>query len=92
MSTLQENLDAIKLDKDTNLKPENLKAGITCLGVNGTLTQNVVFDPSKIVTTSTSTSDINLLKKCIIKFNDIVLDFSGSKNTAYLFDKNTNLS
>ena len=39
MSTLQENLDAIKLDKDTNLKPENLKAGITCLGVNGTLTQ-----------------------------------------------------
>lgn len=37
MSTLQENLDAIKLDKDTNLKPENIKAGITCLGVNGTL-------------------------------------------------------
>ena len=39
MSTLQENLNAIKLDKDTNLKPENLKAGITCLGVTGTLTQ-----------------------------------------------------
>ena len=49
------------------------------------VTQNVVFDPSKIVTTSTSTSDINLLKKCIIKFNDIVLDFFGSKNAAYLF-------
>lgn len=39
MSTLQENLNAIKLDKDTNLKPENLKAGVTCLGVKGTLTQ-----------------------------------------------------
>lgn len=40
MSTLQENLDAIKLDKDTNLKPENLKAGVTCLGVNGTNSYN----------------------------------------------------
>ena len=36
MSTLQENLDAIKLDKDTNLKPENLKKDVTCLGVTGT--------------------------------------------------------
>lgn len=36
MATLQENLNAIKLDKDTNLKPENLKAGITVLGVSGT--------------------------------------------------------
>jgi len=35
---LQTVLDGIKLDKDTNLLPENLKAGITCLGVNGTLT------------------------------------------------------
>ena len=34
---LQENLDAILLDKNTNLKPENLKQGITCLGVNGEL-------------------------------------------------------
>lgn len=36
MSTLQENLDAIKLDKDTNLLPENLKKNVTCLGVTGT--------------------------------------------------------
>ena len=35
---LQTKLDAIKLDKDTNLLPENLKAGVTCLGVTGTLT------------------------------------------------------
>ena len=34
---LQENLDTILLDKNTNLLPENLKAGITCLGVKGTL-------------------------------------------------------
>lgn len=35
MSTLQDNLNAIKLDKNTNLLPENLKAGVTCLGING---------------------------------------------------------
>lgn len=34
---LQTKLDAILQDKNTNLLPENLKAGITCLGVNGTL-------------------------------------------------------
>lgn len=34
---LQENLDAILLDKNTNLKPENLKTGITCLGIEGTM-------------------------------------------------------
>lgn len=32
MNELQEKLNAIKLDKDTNLLPENLKAGVTCLG------------------------------------------------------------
>lgn len=26
---LQQNLDAILLDKNTNLKPENLKSGVT---------------------------------------------------------------
>ena len=34
---LQTNLDAILQDKNTNLLPENLKAGVTCLGVTGTL-------------------------------------------------------
>lgn len=34
---LQTKLDAILQDKNTNLLPENLKAGVTCLGVNGTL-------------------------------------------------------
>ena len=46
---LQENLDAILLDKNTNLKPENLKQGITCLGVIGTLetgTDNELVDTS----------------------------------------------
>lgn len=34
---LDEYLKNIKKDKETNLLPENLKAGITCLGVEGTL-------------------------------------------------------
>ena len=71
--------------EQNNLKLEDIKTQIQNLPEAGGTIQNVVFDPSKVVTTSTSTSDINLLKKCIIKFNDIVLDFSGSKNTAYLF-------
>lgn len=36
---LQIKLDAILEDKNTNLKPENLKAGVTCLGVEGVLTE-----------------------------------------------------
>lgn len=32
---LQTKLDTILEDKNTNLLPENLKAGVTCLGVNG---------------------------------------------------------
>ena len=38
---LQENLDAILLDKNTNLKPENLKEGVTCLGIEGTMNSGV---------------------------------------------------
>ena len=37
MSTLLEKCYSIKNDKEANLKPENLKAGIVCLGVTGTL-------------------------------------------------------
>ena len=32
---LQTKLDEILLDKNTNLLPEHLKAGVTCLGVEG---------------------------------------------------------
>ena len=37
---LIETLNAIKLDKDTNLLPENIKSGVTVLGVDGTLESN----------------------------------------------------
>ena len=38
MGTLKENLTEIKRQKDTYLLPENLKQGVTCLGITGTLT------------------------------------------------------
>jgi hypothetical protein len=37
MATLKENMEAIKLEKDTKILPENLKAGITAFGVEGTI-------------------------------------------------------
>ena len=37
---LQTTLDNILEDKNTNLKPENLKSGVTCLGVTGILQQS----------------------------------------------------
>lgn len=52
---LQENLDAILLDKNTNLKPENLKEGVTCLGVDGTMQSGI------------DTSDANATADDIIK-------------------------
>ncbi len=40
---LQTKLDAILNDKNTNLLPEHLKAGVTCLGVNGELSSSDVI-------------------------------------------------
>ena len=39
MSNLQTKLDAILADKNANLLPENLKKGVTLLGITGTLEQ-----------------------------------------------------
>lgn len=38
---LQTNLDAILQDKNTNLLPENLKEGVTCLGVEGAMDSGI---------------------------------------------------
>lgn len=39
---LQDNLNTILQDRNQNLKPENLKQGVTCLGVEGSLEDNEV--------------------------------------------------
>ena len=38
---LQNTLNEILEDKNTNLKPENLKQGVTCLGVEGTMNEGI---------------------------------------------------
>lgn len=45
---LQVTLDSILQDKNTNLKPENLKQGVSCLGIEGTL-RHWVPDEVKLV-------------------------------------------
>ena len=37
MATLLQKANTIKQDKDTNLIPGNLRQGVTCLGITGTL-------------------------------------------------------
>lgn len=47
---LQTTLNSILNDKNVNLKPENLKAGITCLGVNGTYEGSIcIYGREKLV-------------------------------------------
>lgn len=41
MSELQTNLNTILADKNVNLLPQNLKEGVTCLGVTGTMKSGI---------------------------------------------------
>ena len=38
---LQQILDDILQDKNTNLTPDNLKQGVTCLGIKGNLQEGI---------------------------------------------------
>ena len=38
---LQQILDDILQDKNTNLTPDNLKQGVTCLGIRGNLQEGI---------------------------------------------------
>lgn len=56
---LQIKLDAILADKNTNLLPENLKSGVTLLGVNGTYTgQDIDVYTQAVHTLYANTSDM----------------------------------
>ena len=83
---LQTKLDAILLDKNTNLLPENLKAGITCLGVNGTLESGGSSDyNAKLVPTNGRIVDY-------ITEISAQLDTSSVTDMQYMFDECTNLA
>ena len=51
MATLKENMEAIKLEKDTKIIPENLRSGITAFGVEGTLKEGGGDIPVKLFET-----------------------------------------
>lgn len=69
MNTLQENLDKILVDKNTNLLPENLKAGVTCLGVEGTYAgpiKTVSSDEIVNITTKATTLQAALIELSVL--------------------------
>lgn len=50
-SSLENTLNWIQSDKNKNLLPEHLKAGVTCLGITGTLETGSSEIPIKLFTT-----------------------------------------
>ena len=51
MATLRENMEAIKLEKDTKVLPENIKKDVTIFGVVGTLEDTSEVESAKIFST-----------------------------------------
>lgn len=81
MTQLETNLQKILIDKNINLLPENLKTGITCLGVTGTLEEGI--DTSDATATA---EDIVKGKTAYIngeKIEGTVSEIPSSNNTGY---------
>lgn len=74
---LQTKLDAILADKNTNLLPENLKSGVTLLGVEGTMKSDI------------DTSDATVIAEDIIKGKTAYAN--GEKITGTLTDYSNEL-
>ena len=84
-------LQDIKEDRNTNLKPENLKAGVTCLGIKGTLEPNTGsgVDPlyaTTDYTTPTYTLNLNEVAEEIQLYDNYVI-IHTSENKFKLFSK-----
>ena len=85
---LQETLDSILDDKETNLKPENLRSGVSLLGVQGTLKESSV-DPlyaTTDYTTRTYTLNLNEVGEEIQLYDNYVI-IHTSENKFKLFSK-----
>ena len=85
---LQETLDSILDDKETNLKPENLRSGVSLLGVRGTLKESSV-DPlyaTTDYTTPTYTLNLNEVGEEIQLYDNYVI-IHTSENKFKLFSK-----
>lgn len=76
---LQEKLDAILIDKNTNLLPEHLKAGVTCLGVEGVMQAGI--DTSDATATN---ADIVSSKTAYVNGEKLTGTIQERRNTQYL--------
>ena len=102
---LQTNLDAILQDKNTNLLPENLKAGITCLGVQG------IADIGDVMSQEEYNTCVNLTREIIgiptttlppvtdglvlaldNRYNDVTLQHSNEISYWYNLVDNTSMT
>ena len=78
MNELQQVLNDIKQDKDTNLLPANLKDGVILLGVEGTLSSNIkLFETVESMNQSTGNNE-----------NDIALVYSYQIQNISFGDEN----
>ncbi len=76
---LQEKLDAILEDKNTNLLPEHLKAGVTCLGIEGAMQAGI--DTSDATATA---QDIVSPKTAYVNGEKLTGTIQERRNTQYL--------
>jgi hypothetical protein len=84
-NTLQEKLNEILTDKNTNLLPENLKKGIKCLGVDGTFEEKVkLFNTVEEMNSSTGNSEGTL---AVVYGQNYENFASDSAATALWFDE-----
>ena len=83
---LQENLDAILLDKNTNLLPENIKKDVTILGVTGTLEGDNINDYIAMPADMTTIKILNCIKKIPL------LDTSAVTSMSSMFSVCTSLT
>ena len=89
-NTLQKKLNEILTDKNTNLLPENLKKGIRCLGIDGTLEASTSsggvkqFNTVEEMNASTGNKDGDL---AVVYRNEMIPVSNGDTITSMTFTK-----
>ena len=86
MKELQTVLNNILADKNTNLKPENLKKGVTCLGVTGTLEASTSSGGVKQFSTveEMNASTGNTEGDLAIVYRNILANMTADTETQYI--------
>lgn len=78
---LQQVLNNIKKDKDTNLLPANLKDGVTCLGIEGTLENKVkLFETEEEMQADSSSQEGDLA----VVYRNEIQNMTADTQTQYI--------